>query len=390
MQKLIKRTAEAQRAAARRAKKKSLTEYLSNKHRRIREQARSVSEIAADLRAARLNRRQNWELGPLAPRLDLDGKATHAAQEAPRTAMQTLMKPWEIQLRCAWAGTPELLNLVVGDRVVVMEGPEKGKIDRVASIDMRHGTINLENIGKYLSKIPDEYRSVDPEKNSTRLASVSLPISAVRLVHPITDPKTGITRDVIVRSLTAGPVKWHRHTGWRAWTRYITGLNVAIPWPERKPEPREDYASDTKRADVEEPTFVPSLLRCPLPDGLIDQLRNRYSRFRTRHEEAYIQSKEAEEAEKLARHREAQTMLTPLQEFNRLQRALRRERGQPTLSEEMLVKIGEVIARNKAAALGAAGMSEVKKDGAASGDVPTHLLHGGKDAPSPTPSQQPV
>ncbi|KAL2759382.1 hypothetical protein ACRALDRAFT_1067783 [Sodiomyces alcalophilus JCM 7366] len=387
MQKLIKRTAEAQRAAARRAKKKNFEAYLQNKDRRIREQRQSIEEIATDLRTARNTRREHWELGPLAPRFDLDGKNTHAAQKTSRTAMQAILKPWEVEKRCAWAGTPQLLNLVVGDRVVVLEGPDKGKIDRVASLDMERGTLQLENIAKYLAQVPDEYRAIDPQRTPSRVAPASIPISAVRLIHPLTDPKTGLTRDVIVRNLTAGPVKWHRQTGWRAWTRYITGLNVAIPWPERTPQPREDHPCDTKRADVEEPTFVPTLLRPPVPDGLIDELRNRYSKFRTRHEEAYILRKEAEAAEKQARHKQAQSMLTPLQEFNRQQRALRRERGQPMLSEEMLAKIGQVIARNKTAALDAAGMSEVKKKDAATGDVPTHLLHGGRDAPSPTPSQ---
>lgn len=122
--------------------------YLDNKRQRLREQSQSIDEISTDLRAARSTRRERWELGPLASRLDLDGKNAHAAQEASRLNMQAVLKPWEIQQRCAWAGTPELLNLVVGDRVVLLEGPDKGKIDRVASIDMSRGTLQLENIGK--------------------------------------------------------------------------------------------------------------------------------------------------------------------------------------------------------------------------------------------------
>jgi large subunit ribosomal protein L24 len=39
-------------------------------------------------------------------------------------------------------------------------------------------------------------------------------------------------------------------------------------------------------------------------------------------------------------------MVTPVQEFNRMQREIRRARGQPVLTEEMLAKIGEVMARN--------------------------------------------
>lgn len=386
MQKLVKRTAEAQRAAARRAKKRGLEAYRDNKHQRIREQKSAIEEISSDLNAARAARRELWEMGPVAPRRDLDGKLTHGAQQAARTTMQTPLKPWEIQQRCAWAGTPQNLNLVVNDRVVIMEGPEKGKIDRVANINIERATVELATLGKYLAKVPDVYRSIDPDKTANRLAPAAIPISAVRLVHPLTDPETGITRDVIVRNLTAGPVKWHRQSGWRAWTRYITGMNVAIPWPERPARDRKDHPADTKRVDVEEPTFVPSLLAPPVPESLINELRNRFSKFRTRHEAEYVERKEAEAAEKQARHRESQTMLTPLQEYNRQQRELRRARGQPMLSEEMLAKIGQVIAQNKAAALDAAAMSEVKKSGGAA-VPPTHILEGQKDSPSPPPPQ---
>lgn len=209
-------------------------------------------------------------------------------------------------------------------------------------------------------------------------------------MHPLTDPQTGVTRDVIVRQLTTGPVKWHRQTAWRAWTRYITGLNVAVPWPERAPTQREEHPSDTIRADVEEPTFVPSLLEPPLPGGLIDELRNRYSKFRTRHEEEYVLRKEQEEQERLAKRKEHLTMLTPIQELNRQKRELRRARGQPELSEEMLGKIGEVIARNKAQALSDAGMSEVRAPARDGGNVaPAHTLLETDAAKESTTPQQP-
>lgn len=41
-------------------------------------------------------------------------------------------------------------------------------------------------------------------------------------------------------------------------------------------------------------------------------------------------------------------MLQPVQEYNRKLRELRRERGQPVLTDEMLEKIGRVIAKNQA------------------------------------------
>ncbi|KAM0286067.1 hypothetical protein ACHAQH_001075 [Verticillium albo-atrum] len=380
MQKLVKRTAEAQRASARRTSKKALEVYRRSKLERRSEQSQNIEEIAGDLRAARVARAEAWDLGPLTPRRDIDGNFTHGATLLSRNRPQTPFKAWEIEQRCAWAGGSKILNIVKNDRVVVMEGPDKGKIDLINHIDLNNGVVELKTLGKYLTIVPDVHRKVDPSQPPTSAATGTLPISAIRLVHPLTDPVTGITRDVIVRSLTAGPVKRHRATGWKAWTRYITGLNVAVPWPEREVVERVDHPADTLRAAVEEPTFVPSLLTCPLPETLIDELRNKYSKFRTRHEVEYVQRKEAEASEKKAGRTAAASMLTPLQEFNRQQRDARRARGQPMLTEEMLEKVGQVIARNKAAALGAAGVSEVR-------EAPAHTLEGARDGPSPTAQQ---
>lgn len=185
---------------------------------------------------------------------------------------------------------------------------------------------------------------------------MNIPISAIRLVHPIVDPATGVARDVVVRQLARGPVKWSRTTGWRAWTRYIPGANIAIPWPEREAEVREDQPGDTLRLDAEAATFVPTLLSPPMPASVIDELRNKYSRFRTRHEDEYIMRKEAEEAEKKALKKASAdalaSMRTPLQELNRELRDARRARGKPELSSDMLERIGEIMARNKATVQG--------------------------------------
>jgi large subunit ribosomal protein L24 len=199
-------------------------------------------------------------------------------------------------------------------------------------------------------------------------------------VHPIKDPKTGIIKDVIISQLARGLVKWDRRTGYKTWRRYVPGLNITIPWPERDvPEPKETPA-DTKRDDFEATTFIPTLLTPPIPEAVIDELRNRFSKFRTRHEPWYIAKKEAEEAEKHARNKGADYMLTPLEELHRQQRAARKALGQPQLSDEMLEKIGRVIAKNKAAALSAAGMSQVQNPSAAlldplipaPGSIPEH------------------
>lgn len=182
-----------------------------------------------------------------------------------------------------------------------------------------------------------------------------MPIWAVRLVHPLRDPATGKIRDVIIDKLV--PTRFIRDapTGRQTWSRVVPGLNIEIPWPKVHEDaeraeletPKVDHECDTLRIDVEESTFVPSILRPPMPAAVLDELRNRYSKFRTRHHPDYIAKKEAEAQEKLAHQRAAKTMRTPQQELMDLIHEQARRRPAPSLTEDMLIKIGEVMARNR-------------------------------------------
>ena len=180
----------------------------------------------------------------------------------------------------------------------------------------------------------------------------------MRLVHPLADPATGATRDVVIRELRPG--------GRRAFDaarravvfdRVVPGLNVRIPWPDRPPPARREFPADTPRLRAEERTFVPTLLRPPLPAAVLDELRGRYSRFRTRHEPDYVARKAAEFGARAARAA-MPDMRTPLDEFHIAETARRRARGRPVLTDGMLERIGEVIARNKRLVLEAGGMTE--------------------------------
>ncbi|KAK0704953.1 hypothetical protein B0H67DRAFT_592780 [Lasiosphaeris hirsuta] len=196
---------------------------------------------------------------------------------------------------------------------------------------------------KYNASFPKHYIAGDPVAQMR----VVQPISSVRLVHPIPDPLTGKIRDAVIRELQPINVHYDRPTRVLSWRRIVPGLNVIIPWPKKSELEKVKNECDTPRPDVEERTYVPTLLRPPMPVTVIDELRNRYSIFRTRHTPEYIAQKEAEEAEKQARKKSTQSMLLPVQEYNRKLREQRRALGQPVLSEEMLAKIGEVIEKTR-------------------------------------------
>uniref|UniRef100_L2GH47 Kow motif containing protein n=1 Tax=Colletotrichum fructicola (strain Nara gc5) TaxID=1213859 RepID=L2GH47_COLFN len=328
MQKLIKRTRQAEKVLAKKMKKRQGYEITDQRQQRFREQRQQLDELNDDIRTSRLIRQEKWSMGTIAPRRDL--LPEWGASEVNRNSRQTGLKFSEIENRCSWAGGVNQLCLKPKDRVVLLDGPEKGKIDRIESIDKSTGTVMLENIAKMTIAVSENFqKAIDapPTQNAPLAVPILLP------------------------------------NGSFYFQRQIPGYNMIIPWPEADEPNREEYRVDTKSEKVSEETFVPTLLRTPMPETVIDELRNKYSKFRTRHEEDYILKKEVEEMQKKASKRltpdAAATIRTPLQEFNTQQRLARRARGQPELTEDMLEKIGEVIAKNKARTLSAAGMSEV-------------------------------
>lgn len=195
----------------------------------------------------------------------------------------------------------------------------------------------------------------EEDKRPVRSMEQPVSLASVHLVYPLPDPTTGTIRDVIVKKLVNGPIFHDRHTGRKRWSRIIPGLNTVVPWPKLQPKEHKDHPHDTLRMDVEAKTFVPSLLKPPMPSSIIDELRNKYSIFRTRHDEDYIAAKMQEDAEAEEKKKLAEQMRTPLKEANRLMKKAKKAMGKPKLSREMLVKIGETIAQKQAASLNSMG-----------------------------------
>ncbi|KAK3304578.1 uncharacterized protein B0T15DRAFT_400250 [Chaetomium strumarium] len=357
MEKILRRVRMAERQVARRVKRRNELVHAIKKNERTGMIARSRKQAGVALNTAIKARHEDWELGPLAPRRDVSQVDEFGnywgSISSERSLLQFALTDEQKNARAAWAGGSQYLCIAIGDRVVVTEGPYKGKISSIASMDRSAMTVTLEgNIGIVNAKIPEYLnRHGHPPVQQLKAA---IPISAIRLVHPLTDPETGTARDVIIRELKPIGITHDRPTRKVFFSRIVPGLNVRIPWPKQPKKEHEDHPVDTLRLEVEERTFVPTLLRPPFPESVVDELRNKYSKFRTRHTPEYVAKIEEKEAEKKARQKGAriEEMLLPLQEYNRKLRELRRARGKPELTEEMLEKIGEVIARNRLARLG--------------------------------------
>lgn len=184
-----------------------------------------------------------------------------------------------------------------------------------------------------------------------------IPFSWIRLVARITNEETGEVEDVVCKK-----VEIDRPGSGNRFVRMSDGTKVFIPRPRiegREKSEHKAHPADTERLEVEQKTYVPTLLRPPIPGSVIDELRNKYSIFRTRHDPEYIAAKMKEDEEKKEKEMAIKKMRTPLKEINRLERKLKRAKGKGKLTEEMLEKIGKVIAQKRQLQLDvAAGISK--------------------------------
>ncbi|KAI9882070.1 MAG: hypothetical protein M1823_006191 [Watsoniomyces obsoletus] len=339
MQKVLQRTAHAKAQAVRRALKRSQKNAADIRLRDRKTQSPLGNEMADEIRAARRVRREDRSLGPLAPRRDV-GELQHTYGTMSPQRLQGFLKPVEKRA--------EAQPIVAGDRVVLVEGRDQGRIGRVISVDKKRHECTVQGLNLVDIAVPDWAMANEADKTPIRTMEAAVPLPSVRLIHKLEDPETGTIRDVVVQKIELRDV-WHdRHLGIHRRTRIIPGLEEQVPWPRKEPREEPEHDIDTLRLDVEAQTWVPTLLTPPMPTSVIDELRNKYSQFRDRHDEDFVAKKTAEdEAERNKRKSLQEAATTPLQEAKRRERQERKARGFPELTPDMLAKIGEVMARNR-------------------------------------------
>lgn len=125
MQKVLRRTALAERQALRRRKIRR-SKYASEKQvLDLQEAIVHKRSILQSLKDARITRREDWQLGPLAPKRDVGTKKdTYGTSDTRK--LRGLELPESERVK-NWP-------IAAGDRVVLVEGRDKGKIGVVESI----------------------------------------------------------------------------------------------------------------------------------------------------------------------------------------------------------------------------------------------------------------
>ena len=122
--------------AARRASKKKFKNDWVNYDQHIKARDRALGEA---IRQERKHRREDYICGSLAPRRDVGtqrgiyGSLDDAMAQRPNLPSSVVLKD-----------THRLFG--EGDRVVVVKGPEKGKIGRIKDVDWSSNSVTVEGI----------------------------------------------------------------------------------------------------------------------------------------------------------------------------------------------------------------------------------------------------
>lgn len=145
MQKVIRRTILAERQAARRlAKRKDKLHREWAKTNREQNNYNRKDEISL-LKQVRKDRREDWELGPLAPKRDVgDKKDTYGTVSSQRLRGPILEKKDAEEAMKPFGG--RYLNIVKGDRVVLLEGRDKGKIGKIITVNPKSVECTVEGL----------------------------------------------------------------------------------------------------------------------------------------------------------------------------------------------------------------------------------------------------
>lgn len=165
--------------------------------------------------------------------------------------------------------------------------------------------------------IQSDYRvpgyAKDEDSGDIMTYPVPIPIDDVRLVCTLED--NGHQYEVVAKHVHgSGPFLSRSNTSTPRHTRYISGENIRIPWPEENKIDRlKDEDGDTSRKEVEYETWTPSLSLMPFKPSIMDELRNKYSKYRTRHDPAWMEAKKLEDLrEEFLKSRK---LLTPAGEY---------------------------------------------------------------------------
>lgn len=120
---------------------------MARQREEFRQRMSGTQETHASLKDAVRRRREDWEMGPLAPQRDTplrDETGAYWGSISLRRNLADNLPEKQRDLACRWAGGRKTLCIKAGDRVAIMDGPDKGKISTIQYVQEEGGFVALE------------------------------------------------------------------------------------------------------------------------------------------------------------------------------------------------------------------------------------------------------
>lgn len=176
--------------------------------------------------------------------------------------------------------TIEEIGIGNGDLIYITEGKHKGKITKVSDYSSRHGTFATHDIAKTII-IP---QSVWSENQRSHIAQApdGIPEEHVKLAARDRDEDGNIVHLVADEIVYKDHYYDERYKRWMP-KRFIKHHeNIEIPWPN--PEDNHTASNVSTREEVAHlKTYeIQTIAKPLLPEGVINELRNPYSRHKKR------------------------------------------------------------------------------------------------------------
>ncbi|KAJ5611610.1 hypothetical protein N7528_008715 [Penicillium herquei] len=300
MDKVIRRAASARKQAQAKAFRQQKTTELIDRQQVLRARKDYNKSLMTRMKESRQARWEDWQKGELAPMRHVGPEATSYG-----SVDVALLHPPAIPKHLR----RKVILFAEGDRVCVIRGRDKGKINEITQVNRDSETVIVKDVNVTDIHVPAWAKSSMGIQTDTIAQPLPIPLDNIR--HVIALDVNNTTKDHIVQHAYAGGPYMERSFDSKLprFSRYVSGLDIEIPWPT-EPEPQHDVGEfDTRGNEVSKVSWIPSLDAPPFPSTVIDELRNKYSRFRTRHDEEYVKKMVMEEYRQ--EFLKSQTLLTP-------------------------------------------------------------------------------
>jgi hypothetical protein len=195
-----------------------------------------------------------------------------------------------------------------------------------------------------------------------------VPFEDIRLVYTIAKPEGGLEQ-VIVEKMRVRIVE---HGNYKELLRYIPGIDppqnfvghygsmtssrnrrLGYPIRDRSKDDKKDdeeltlYECDTQRLHTEADSWLPSLEQPPFDPSILDELRGKFSKFRIRHDEQFIQEKLEDDRRERLKKQSATLMQSPRATLLEAHSKSAKKSARIEPSSQTLVLLGRYMANHR-------------------------------------------